>query len=247
VAEPSRKRKKEPEEADEYAGLSKEEIKFRKKRTKIETPTYIPEQAVVAVPSGGLAIGTVIETKLQTGQVVKLTISSSDAVASRKAPQLTIKLDTPALMDSPAAQYRVNLRGGRIQWVSRKRLETILRNRRSAAATRNTVVDLRLEMDAMQEQLNKKDEQIATLKRMLEQAGGKHDVASSTQASPGGTSFSSSSQSKTQAKAGLSMLQSNGGKIESRSPRTIAEKAKLRLLRTLSGGMLQTRAAATWY
>lgn len=247
VAEPSRKRKKEPEEADEYAGLSKEEIKFRKKRTKIETPTYIPEQAVVAVPSGGLAIGTVIETKLQTGQVVKLTISSSDAVASRKAPQLTIKLDTPALMDSPAAQYRVNLRGGRIQWVSRKRLETILRNRRSAAATRNTVVDLRLEMDAMQEQLNKKDEQIATLKRMLEQAGGKHDVASSTQALPGGTSFSSSSQSKTQAKAGLSMLQSNGGKIESRSPRTIAEKAKLRLLRTLSGGMLQTRAAATWY
>jgi hypothetical protein len=149
-------------------------------------------------------------------------------------------------MDSPAAQYRVNLRGGRIQWVSRKKLETILRNRRSAAATRNTVVDLRLEMDAMQEQLNKKDDQIATLKRILEKAGIKHDVASSPRTSTAGTSSSSSSQGKSQTKVGLSMQQSNSGKNEARSPRTIAEKAKARLFRTLSGGVLQTRAAP-WY
>eukprot|EP01043_Picozoa_sp_COSAG02_P043425 COSAG02_NODE_3781_length_6236_cov_12.839661_5_plen_495_part_00 len=246
VAEPSRKRKAEANEADEYAGLSKEEIKFRKKRTKIETPTYIPEVAIVAVPSGGLATSTVVETELRTGQVVKLTINSSDAAASRQTSQLAIKLDTPALMDSAAAQYRVNLRGGRIQWVSRKKLETILRNRRSAAATRNTVVDLRLEMDAMQEQLNKKNDQIATLKRMLEEAGIKHDVASSPRTSTAGTSSSSSSQGKIQTKVGLGMQQSNSGKSGARSPRTIAEKAKARLFRTLSGGVLQTRAAP-WY
>ena len=101
-------------------------------------------------------------------------------------------------------------------------------------------------MDAMQEQLNKKDDQIATLKRMLEEAGIKHDVASSPRTSTAGTSSSSSSQGKIQTKVGLGMQQSNSGKSGARSPRTIAEKAKARLFRTLSGGVLQTRAAP-WY
>lgn len=251
AAKPSRKRKVEPstcddDDDDNMDGLSKEEIKFRKKRTKIETPTYIPDVAIVAVPSGGLATGAVVETELQTGQIVKLTINASDAAASRGAPQLAVKLDSPALMDSPSAQYRVNLRGGRIQWVSRKKLETILRNRRSAAACRNTTVDLRLQMDELQEQLRQKDEQIATLKRVLAKAGIKHNVAISPRTSPPGTSSSSTSHGKTQPKNGLSLQQSNSGKSESRSPRTIAEKAKARLFRTLSGGVLQTRAEP-WY
>jgi len=259
VATPARKRKAAPTPAHDMAGLSKEEIKFRKKRTKIITPTYIPEVAIVAVPSGGFANGTVVETELQTGQAVKLTINSSDAAASRTTTQLAIKLDTPALMDSPSARYRVSLRGGRIQWVSRKKLETILRNRRSAAATRNTVVDMRLEMDAMEEQLKKKDEEIAELKLQLENAGVKHTVAPSPRTTPAGTSSSSRMQTdiciqdvcKSQSKVGLNLKQSeNIAKSSLRSPRTVAkqaaENAKARLFRTLSGGVLQTRAAP-WY
>lgn len=252
VAKPARKRKAAPTPADDTAGLSKEEIKFRKKRTKIITPTYIPEVAIVAVPSGGFATGTVVETELQTGQAVKLTINSSEAAASRSTTQLAIKLDTPALMDSPSARYKVSLRGGRIQWVSRKKLETILRNRRSAAATRNTVVDMRLEMDAMEEQLKKKDEEIAELKQQLEQAGFKHAVAPSPRTTLAGTSSSSRTQNcKSQSKVGLNLKQSeNIAKSDLRSPRTVAkqaaENAKARLFRTLSGGVLQTRAAP-WY
>ena len=82
--------------------------------------------------------------------------------------------------------------------------------------------------------------------RMLEEAGIKHDVASSPRTSTAGTSSSSSSQGKIQTKVGLGMQQSNSGKSGARSPRTIAEKAKARLFRTLSGGVLQTRAAP-WY
>ena len=253
ASKPSRKRKVDAstcddDDDDHMDGLSKEEIKFRKKRTKIETPTYIPETAIVAVPSGGLATGAVVETALQTGQIVKLTINASDAAASRGSPQIVIKLDTPALVDSPSAQYRVNLRGGRIQWVSRKKLETILRNRRSAAACRNTTVDLRLQMDELQEQLRQKDEQIATLKRMLDKARVKHKDAPSPRTSPPGTSSSSSSRGKTQPKVGLSLQQLNSGTSEARSPHTIAEKAKARLFRTLSAGrgFLQT-PAAPWY
>jgi len=239
---PSRKRKAAPSTGDD-ASLSKDEINFRKKRTKIVTPTYIPDVAVVVVPSGGLTAGTVIETELRTGQVVKLTINSSEAAASRSTPQIAIKLDTPAMVDSPSAQYKVSLRGGRVQWVSRKKLETILRNRRSAAATRNVVVDLRLQMDKMEVELKKKDLQIVELKRLLAKAGIKHSVDTSPRGSPDGTS--STVTSEPSHKSGLILQPSTGiGNSESRSPGRIAEKAKARLFRTLSGGV---KRSAPWY
>jgi hypothetical protein len=253
---PTSRKRKAAAPADETAGLTKEEIKFRKKRTKIETPTFIPEVATIVVPAGGLTAGAQIETELQTGQIVKLTINASEAAASTSTPQITIKLDMPALLDSPNAQYKVDLRGGRVQWVSRKKLETILRNRRSAAACRNTVVDLRIEVDELQAQLKKKDEQIAALQRMVEKSGAKN-VAPSPRTSPPGAA-STSSQLSNGRGLGLSLQHSsavgnNGGggalppqlaKSSSRSPRSIAEKAKARLVRTFSGGV---RRAAPWY
>ena len=221
-------------------GLSKEELKHRKKRTKIVTPTYIPEAVTVAVPNGGFAAGATVEAALETGQVVKLVISPQQAAVSAAAPQMEFNLETSAMADSLSAQYKVDLRGGRVQWVSRKKLETILRNRRSAAACRNTVVDLRLEVDELQVQLTSKDEQIASLQHMLEKANaGAKTVAPLPRGAPP-ASFSGNNLHR----LGLQALPPQLGRSNSRSPRSIAAQAKNRLVRTLSGG---ARRSAAWY
>ena len=50
-----------------------------------------------------------------------------------------------ALPDS-TTQYRVEVRGHKIQWVPRKKMLTIFRNRKSAAACRDNITDLKSEL-----------------------------------------------------------------------------------------------------
>ena len=49
---------------------------------------------------------------------------------------------------------------GRVQWVTRKKYETILRNRRSAAASRRSIVELRTEVKRLKDDLKARDEQL---------------------------------------------------------------------------------------
>ena len=50
--------------------------------------------------------------------------------------QIIIPLDDPAIAGSQTILYKVELRGSRVQWVTRIKYETILRNRQSAIACR---------------------------------------------------------------------------------------------------------------
>ena len=133
--------------------------------------------------------------------------------------QLAIRLDTNDMHDSDDAQYKVDLRGGRVQWVTRKRLETILRNRRSAAACRNTVVELREEVDELKKEMGMKDALIAKLQMQVK------TMSTMTRVGSGGKPLQSLADTS------------------AKSPKTTAQGGS-RLVRTFSAGC---RRAAPWY
>jgi hypothetical protein len=71
-----------------------------------------------------------------TKQLVKVDVAKlrgSYPEAGGAACRITLDED---LFDDDAVLYKVDLRGGRVNWVTRKKLQTVLRNRRSAAACR---------------------------------------------------------------------------------------------------------------
>ena len=191
----------------------------RKKRKKLVTPSYIPNTAIVPVPVGGLTAGSKVVVTLETEQIVQVTIGADAAAASAASTQLAIRLDTNDMHDSDDAQYKVDLRGGRVQWVTRKRLETILRNRRSAAACRNTVVELREEVDELKKEMGMKDALIAKLQMQIK------TMSTMTRVGSGGKPLQSLADTS------------------AKSPKTAAQGGS-RLVRTFSAGC---RRAAPWY
>lgn len=133
-------------------------------------PTSIPAAAEVTVPSGGLRPEMEVEGRLHLGmdqppQIVKIFVAAAQLQntslsAAPPGSQVQLTLNDKSL-------FRVLLRGGRVQWVNRKKYETIMRNRRSAAASRQSIVDMKKQIITLTEKLATRDATIEDLKRRL--------------------------------------------------------------------------------
>lgn len=145
-------------------------VEKRQRRT--EQPSSsgeVPTELVVPLPEQQLEEleltlpGCDIVAKLMLGELLRMARPS----VCRDGERLHLKLMDKPLLDSQAVLYKVDLRGGRVKWVTRKQLQTILRNRRSAAACRDTALDLKGEVERLRSELKKKDAQLLATQRML--------------------------------------------------------------------------------
>ena len=119
----------------------------------------IPVSIEVQVPPEGLRAGQSYEAQLPNEksdfvtQLVRVTATHACAAAATPGKRVHLTLDENTL-------FKVELRGGREQWVTRKKLETILRNRKSAAASRKSIVELKDEVKRLRLEVTQKDEQL---------------------------------------------------------------------------------------
>ena len=99
------------------------------------------------------------ENNVFVAQLVRVTATHQCAAAAVPGNRVHLQLDGNAL-------FKMNLRGGREQWATRKELETIFRNRKSAAASRRSIVELKDEVKRLKIEVQQKDVQLSTV--MLE-------------------------------------------------------------------------------
>ena len=181
---------------------------------KVEPGTLceLPASAVLLIPPSGLHPGEEVELLAPADRPgvsdvkIKVTISHGQAAEARHAcGSIYLRLSDPALCHTQAVLYQAKLRGDRTIWVTRKKMQTILRNRRSASLSRQTIVDLKDEVENLRARLEYQDKALSATMRLLNrlddsthsQLRKKHGgVGSSSGGSSGGGGSSASKPSR---------------------------------------------------
>ena len=94
-------------------------------------------------------------------QRIRITVTKRIARHARPNTKVLVPLEEHTTL------YMVSLRGGREQWVTRKKFATILRNRRSAASSRRSILSLSDENKRLRAALGKQEAQLMEAQQLI--------------------------------------------------------------------------------